>query len=135
MAAGARRVLFITDDEITMPLPVSINAHDEKSRKEYVVYLQTVEAVRHGKSGKGPVPRLEPGSVCQPNHVRCVRTKSYKLSRYFDPSGAVPQQWEMYDIEQDPNETTNLVEVRNTPPTVRHDIPRRDELQRKTEKF
>ena len=58
---------------------------------------------------------------------------SYKLSRYFDPSGAMPPQWEMYDMDGDPNETTNLVEVQNTPPTVRHDIhgPRRDELQRK----
>jgi arylsulfatase A-like enzyme len=127
-------VLFITDDEITMPLPVSFNAHDARSREEYAVYLQTVDAVRHGKSGKGPVPRLEPGPVRQPNHVRCVRTMSYKLARYFDPSGATPQQWEMYDMDSDPNETTNLVEVQNTPTTVRHDIHgvRREELQRKT---
>ena len=66
---------------------------------------------------------LAPGPVRQPNHVRCVRTMGFKLSRYFDPSGAAPQEWEMYDLRNDPNEVVNLVQVRGTPPTARDDLP------------
>jgi arylsulfatase A-like enzyme len=119
---GERRrgVLFITDDEITAPLPPDHNAHSQKSLEEFDVYCKTVDAVREGTpQGKGPVPRLTPGPVRQPNHVRCVRTNEYKLSRYFDPSGEAPQQWEMYDLQRDPNEVYNLVEVDETPPAAR----------------
>jgi hypothetical protein len=66
---------------------------------------------------------LAPGSVRQPNHVRCVRTMRHKLSRYFDPSGQAAQEWEMYDLRLDPNEAVNLVQVRRSPPTARTDLP------------
>ncbi len=113
-------VLFITDDEITVPLPPDHNAHNRQSLEEFDVYCQTVDAVREGHDGKHRMPRLTPGPVRQPNHVRCVRTQEYKLSRYFDPSGEAPPQWEMYDLQHDPNEVHNLVQVDATPPTVRH---------------
>jgi arylsulfatase A-like enzyme len=120
-------VLFITDDEITAPLPPSRTAQDKHSYEEFAVYQQVVEAVREGK-GKGPVP-LAPGAVKQPNHVRCVRTRDWKLARYFDPAGKAPQEWEMYDLRNDPNEAVSLVEVAATPPTARADLPDRAKLQ------
>ena len=54
---------------------------------------------------------MTPGSVKQPNHVRCVRTGQHKLARYFDPSGKETQEWEMYDLAADPNEERSLVHV------------------------
>ncbi|WP_224363904.1 sulfatase-like hydrolase/transferase [Hyalangium versicolor] len=115
-------VLFITDDEITAPLPPSRTAQEVHSYKEFEVYKATVEAVREGTPNRQPV-HLSPGSVRQPNHVRCVRTMDYKLARYFDPSGAAAQEWELYDLSKDPNEAVNLVQVGVTPPTARPDLP------------
>ena len=118
-------VLFITDDEITAPLPPSRvpDAFEQRSLKEFAVYCATVDAVREGTLGKGPVPDLASGAVRQPNHVRCVRTRDYKLARYFDPAHTVPQQWEMYALAHDPNETTTLVRIHGTPPTARDQLP------------
>lgn len=123
-------VLFITDDEITAPLPPSRTAQEKHSYEEFALYQAVVESVRTGSGGKGPV-HLTPGSVKQPNNIRCVRTRTHKLARYFDPSGRHPQEWEMYDLRVDPNETENLVEVRQSPPTARSDLngPRREEVQ------
>lgn len=117
---GSRRegVLFITDDEITAPLPFMRDEHNIHSEKQFEVYKAMVDSVRTGSDGKGPVV-LAPGAVCQPNHVRCVRTKRYKLSRYFDPSGREAQQWEMYDLDDDPNECVSLVELNATPPKAK----------------
>jgi arylsulfatase A-like enzyme len=113
-------VLFITDDEITEPLLPPDEPQNEQGCEEYALYEKVVAAVRAGK-GKGPVD-LAPGAVAQPNHVRCVRTMKYKLARYFDPTGTVEQQWEMYDLRHDPNEVVNLVEVDASPPKLR-DLP------------
>jgi arylsulfatase A-like enzyme len=121
-------VLFITDDEITAPLPPARTAQEKRSYEEFAVYQAVVESVRTGKDGKGPVA-LSPGSVKQPNHVRCVRTKDYKLARYFDPSGKVPQEWEMYDLHNDPIEAVNLVEVGVTPPRARSGLPHAEKMQ------
>lgn len=115
-------VLFITDDEITAPLPPSRTAQERHSYAEFAVYLATVDVVRHGTPGK-PAVNLAPGSVKQPNHVRCVRTMTEKLARYFDPSGQAAQEWEMYDLAHDPNETTTLVEVSVSPPRARAHLP------------
>jgi arylsulfatase A-like enzyme len=120
-------VLFITDDEITAPLPPSRSLQEKRSYEEFAVYEAVVEAVREGR-GKGPVA-LAPGAVRQPNHVRCVRTRDWKLVRYFDPSGQAPQEWEMYDLRCDPNEASNLVEVASTPARARADLPNRAKIQ------
>ena len=117
-------VLFITDDEITAPLPPSRTAQDKHSYEEYAVYQRVVDAV----NARGKV-LLEPGSVKQPNHVRCVRTNEYKLARYFDPSGKAAQEWEMYDLRADPNEAVNLVEVQQSPPRAREHLPNREDVQ------
>jgi choline-sulfatase len=50
---------------------------------------------------KGPYPR-------PPNHVVSIREQRYKLARYYDVNGKVPDQWEMYDLETDPLERVNL---------------------------
>jgi arylsulfatase A-like enzyme len=116
-------VLFITDDQITMPLPPSRTLHEQQSLDEFKVYQAVVDAVIAGTvPGKGPVA-LTSGGVKQPCHVRAVRTQDYKLVRYFDPSGREPQEWEMYDMRADPNEEHNLVQVTVTPPTVREGVP------------
>lgn len=48
----------------------------------------------------------------QPNRVRAIRTASHKYARYFDPAGAASPEYELYDLERDPIEAVNLVEVR-----------------------
>jgi len=110
-------VLFITDDEITAPSASNGDPANEKCDKEFEVFKLLVDEVRT------TVPTLATGSVRQPNHVRSVRTQDYKLNRYFDPSGQEAQEWEMYDLKRDPNETTNLVKVHGSPPTARDDLP------------
>lgn len=115
-------VLFITDDDITAPLPLSRTAQERHSYEEFAVYLDVVDSVIHGSDGKGPVS-LRRGPVKQPNHVRAVRTHDFKLVRYFDPSGHEPQEWEMYDLHSDPIEANNLVQVAVTPPTIREGLP------------
>jgi choline-sulfatase len=44
-------------------------------------------------------------SVCCSWPSRSLR---YKLARYYDVDGKVPDQWEMYDLKVDPLERTNL---------------------------
>ena len=117
---GTKRkgVLFITDDEITAPLPPQADDFSQRSYAEFEVYCAAVDRVSTtGKHGHDPVP-MQPGPVKQPNHVRCVRTASYKLARYMDPSHRAAQEWEMYDLKGDANETTNLVQTNVTPPAM-----------------
>lgn len=129
-ADGSERegILFITDDEITAPLPATPDPHQRHAYESFGIYTETVDAVREGTYGKGPVA-MTPGAVKQPNHIRCLRTARYKLARYFDPAGQAPQEWELYDLHRDPSETTNLVEVAATPPTARADVGDRDAVQ------
>ncbi len=47
----------------------------------------------------------------QPNRVRAIRTATHKYCFYFDPSGERPREYEMYDLERDPDEIRNLVGV------------------------
>jgi arylsulfatase A-like enzyme len=45
-----------------------------------------------------------------PNHVVSIREHRYKLARYYDADGNVPDQWEMYDLKTDPIERVNLAD-------------------------
>ncbi len=49
----------------------------------------------------------------QPNRVRAIRTRTHKYCFYFDPAGERPREYEMYDLERDPDEVRNLVGVRS----------------------
>jgi arylsulfatase A-like enzyme len=91
--------LFTTDDLITEPLP-------GQSSTQYQNFLDLVALAR---AQGAPIA---PGPVRQPNHVRALCQGDWKLVRYFDPSGSFPDQWELYYLSADPNETVNLVDYR-----------------------
>lgn len=46
----------------------------------------------------------------QPNRIRAVRDGRRKYAIYADPTGRRPTEYEMYDLERDPNEEVNLVD-------------------------
>jgi hypothetical protein len=50
------------------------------------------------------VPQLVP----PPNRIVSIREARCKLARYYDGDGVEPDQWEMYDLEMDPDERVNL---------------------------
>ena len=107
-------VLFVTDDDITVPLS------DDYGDDTFQYFCENVEALRAliatDQENLPPGARREflpkalaPGGVAQPNHVQCVRTMEWKLSRYWDPSGQETDQWELYDLRTDHRERINLV--------------------------
>jgi arylsulfatase A-like enzyme len=75
-----------------------ILSQSPKPPQDYTVF--TYDDFQSGQS-KGPYPR-------PPNHVVSIREQRYKLARYYDANGKVPDQWEMYDLKTDPLERTNL---------------------------
>lgn len=92
-----RSVLFMTDDTITDHL------REEPPTTAYKIFEQEVE--QQIEAGVD----LKPGSVCQPNHIRCLVSDDWKLARYFDPNGEYSDQWELYYRTEDANELHNLV--------------------------
>lgn len=114
-------VLFITDDEVTEPAEDG-RVTEPDYFEAFEVYCQTVAAVRHGGLSVKSEPGLAPGPVRQPNHIRCVRTQTLKLSRYFDPANPRLVEWEMYDLVRDPNERFNLVQLTGDSPKARTDL-------------
>ena len=48
----------------------------------------------------------------QPNRIRCVRDERWKYAVYFDPTGRVDSEYELYDLVEDPIEARNLVDKR-----------------------
>ncbi len=69
-----------------------------KPAQDYTVF--TYDDYQSGQAS-GPYPR-------PPNHIISIREERYKLARYYDVDGTFPDQWEMYDLERDPLERTNL---------------------------
>jgi arylsulfatase A-like enzyme len=55
------------------------------------------------QSGQASGPYVPP-----PNHISSIREGRYKLARYYDVTGTVPEQLEMYDLKKDPDEKKNL---------------------------
>lgn len=108
-------VLFATDDLITEPLPRDDDPHNVNSQEQYAVFCAAVELLRTPPD-RSPIPHrylpdLTPGPVCQPAHVRALRSGDWKLVRYCDPwsENPVPDQWELYNLALDPIENVNLV--------------------------
>jgi choline-sulfatase len=58
----------------------------------------------------GTAMREAPG---QPNRIRAVRTADAKYAFYYDPRGREPTEYELYDLDSDPNEVENLLGIRS----------------------
>ncbi len=69
----------------------------------------------------------------QPNRVRAIRTASGKYAFYFDPTGRASSEYELYDLENDPLEVENLVDVRSGEPRSAAARALRDELAERLE--
>jgi choline-sulfatase len=74
--------------------PVSVHVH----LQDHIVF--TYDDVRCAQN----MPQLVP----PPNRIVSIREARFKLARYYDGDGIEPDQWEMYDLETDPDERVNL---------------------------
>ncbi|HKH42685.1 MAG TPA: sulfatase-like hydrolase/transferase [Solirubrobacterales bacterium] len=52
----------------------------------------------------------------QPNRIRAIRSDTAKYAFYFDPAGRRATEYELYDLDRDPLEVENLMEVRSGRP-------------------
>ncbi len=75
-----------------------ILSRSPKPAQDYTVF--TYDDFQSGQA-RGPYPQA-------PNHIVSIREHRYKLARYYDAEGKVPDQWEMYDLKTDPLERVNL---------------------------
>lgn len=95
-------VLFTTSDDATrladVPNPVNQANFDE-----------FVDRVGDFIAAGAP---LFPGACVEPNTVHMLCTGEWKYCRYIDDTGVLPNQFEMYNLVADPNETLNLVDFR-----------------------
>ena len=69
----------------------------------------------------------------QPNRIRAIRTPTAKYAYYFDPRGHAATEYELYDLERDPLEVENLLEVRSGVPRSNVARSLRDELAERLE--
>ena len=65
----------------------------------------------------------------QPNRIRAIRTATGKYAEYFDPEDRVSSEYELYDLERDPDERDNLLDVRTGEAPRAVDVPRHHELR------
>ena len=75
-----------------------ILSRSPKQPQDYTVF--TYDDFQSGQSSP-PYPK-------PPNHIVSIRERRYKIARYYDTAGKVPDQWEMYDLQTDPLERVNL---------------------------
>jgi arylsulfatase A-like enzyme len=78
----------------------------------------------------GTATRNAPG---QPNRIRSIRTATGKYAFYFDPNGRAASEYELYDVERDPLEIENLVDVRSGAPRSDHAARLQRELSERLE--
>lgn len=69
-----------------------------KKGQKYVVFTYD-----DFQAGQASGPYVQP-----PNHITSIRESRYKIAKYYDVDGVVPEQWEMYDLQNDPLETANI---------------------------
>jgi arylsulfatase A-like enzyme len=77
-----------------------IIAGNARRTQNYVAF--TFDDIRMAQNTEQVVP--------PPNRIISLRESRYKLARYYDGDGVVPDQWEMYDLDRDPFERTNLAD-------------------------
>jgi arylsulfatase A-like enzyme len=70
----------------------------KKAVQSYVVF--TYDDFQSGQP-TGPYPK-------PPNHIASIREGRLKLARYYDADEVFPDQWEMYDLKNDPLEQRNI---------------------------
>lgn len=127
-------VLFISHDTISEPFrdekigekideklearPAQTKPLDYTPPTQYEVYNAAVDKlIEQGHN-------LARSSVMQPNHVHCVISNdNWKLVRYFEPrldanDYTFNNQYELYNLNMDPNEEYNLVDYKTTVPTA-----------------
>ncbi|MFZ0048167.1 MAG: sulfatase-like hydrolase/transferase [Streptosporangiaceae bacterium] len=90
--------------------------------QDYVVF--TYDDWQSGQA-LGPYPQ-------PPSHIVSIREHRYKIARYYDADGDVPEQWEMYDLAADPLERVNLAyqHHKRTPEQEREYVRLRRKLAR-----
>jgi choline-sulfatase len=81
-----------------------LNADTEPVQQEIVFTYDDLRCAQN-------VPQLAP----PPNRIISIRETRFKLARYYDGAGVMPDQWEMYDLESDPDERLNLAAPDFTP--------------------
>jgi choline-sulfatase len=69
-----------------------------------------------------------PDAPGQPNRVRCIRDARMKYAVYLDPQVRAGPEYEMYDLERDPDERLNLINYRTGEPRQASDRAARDRL-------
>jgi len=69
-----------------------------KGPQKYVVFTYD-----DWQAGQPNGPYVQP-----PNHLTTIREGRYKIAKYYDENGVAPDQWEMYDLKNDPLETVNI---------------------------
>ncbi len=128
-ATGQERegVLFMTHDTISAPLDGDLDATTDidDPTTELTAYDVYLEVIRQLKLGGDRYPeevtKLEEGSVREPSLVHSVVSQDrWKLVRYFAPdsAGDIADQYELYDLNTDPNEQYNLLVFNEPFPTV-----------------
>jgi choline-sulfatase len=101
--------------------PILENPENPQPVQEEIVF--TYDDVRAGNPNASPVNAAD--------RIRCIRETKWKYARYFHAKGSYPEEWEMYDLENDPAELDNL----GSPANPRYNDPairaERERLQQK----
>ncbi len=84
-----------------------------------------------GTPSCSPTTTIRPGTALQdgagqPNRIRCVRDERWKYAVYLDPNRRAAPEYEMYDLLEDPNEVSNLLDrATGRPGSPQHELERR----------
>ena len=61
-----------------------------------------------------------------------IRTTKWKFIHYYDPPFKFPQEYELYDLEKDPEERVNLAKRPAMQPVIKELQTRMDQLRKET---
>jgi choline-sulfatase len=92
--------------------PILESPENAPAVQEEIVF--TFDDVRAGNPNASPVNAAD--------RIRCIRETKWKYARYFHAKGSYPEEWEMYDLEHDPDELDNLGSPAN--PRYNHPLVR-----------